>query len=214
MSTFKILAGAVTLGLLAATGASAQDFSGAYAGMGLTYSDGKTDAHFGIAPTYEWGDDSHDLDGMGIAGLVGYNWQNGSTVYGVEGGLGYANAEGDDGFYSGYKNGTKIGTTAYLAGRVGVVSGMGLFYGSLGVSAARTELTEVQVPDGPVTDRNKVTYTGPRLAIGVDYSIGAGMLRAEVAHVSYNEKNTSYDGYDIQSKLKLTTLTVGYLMKF
>ena len=213
MTKFTRAAGVTVAALLLASAASAQNFAGGYGGIAITSTNGDTEAPWGWDTDLTEGDDSHDIDGKGFMGILGYNWQSGAVVYGIEGAVGNMNTEGDDAFNSGALNGTKMGANAYLAGRVGFATGNMLFYGSLGASVARTKLPEYHEVDGPLINEANITHSGTRAALGMEYVMGPGMLRAEVAHTQYNKKVVEY-GYYIQSKPEVTTATIGYLVKF
>lgn len=199
----------------AAGGAVAQDWGGAYAGLGLTYQSGRTAAPWFFPPGVLFGDDSHSLRGAGLRFVGGYNMQSGNLVWGPEIGIGQGRVRGDDGFNSGFENGTRMRTQVYLAGRVGAASGNTLFYGSLGWSMQSAQLTEVQVPGGPVTATRNVSHGGPRLAVGAEFMLGSGgALRLEVDHVRYNSRLATFPTYDIQSRPRLTGASVSYLFRF
>jgi opacity protein-like surface antigen len=72
------------------------DWTGGYAGVGLTYGRASYRRRRSLVRPYAiWGDitDPREVDGFpngsgwGLGGFVGYNWQNGGMVYGVEGHL-------------------------------------------------------------------------------------------------------------------------------
>jgi len=63
-----------------------------------------TGLYYGVSGGYGWGSSTHndpvigstsfDTDGWLLGGTVGYNWQSGPYVFGVEGDLSWANIEG------------------------------------------------------------------------------------------------------------------------
>ncbi|TDH38220.1 porin family protein [Pseudohoeflea suaedae] len=72
--------------------ATAYDWSGAYVGFvaGYLLAEGEHQAPpgFGTRPPY-------DVDGAMVGGTVGYNWQKGSIIYGVEGDFSLADMSGN-----------------------------------------------------------------------------------------------------------------------
>lgn len=103
----SILFSSVVLGLVAVTApASAQDWSGFYAGAGVDFSSGSSDANVALGGAWsaepaglqsEFADDwSNDLEPDGVGGglFAGYNWQTaGGFVFGGEISYDFLNAE-------------------------------------------------------------------------------------------------------------------------
>lgn len=101
----------------AAGAASAQDIAGPYAGVTLGTASGD----------YQWSGD-YNLEGSALGGFTGYNFVNGNMVYGAE--LAFNGpVETDIGSDFG------IDQMIDLKGRLGVVTGNTLFYGTLGFSS-------------------------------------------------------------------------------
>ena len=65
------------------------DWSGAYAGVGVTSGRGSMTTGTAVP-------DFPDVQGAGLSGIAGYNWQNGNLVYGAEVALDLSNRDGSN----------------------------------------------------------------------------------------------------------------------
>src|SRR5262245_57292999 len=130
------LLAACSLLALSATTASAADM--AVAPRGLPPPPSWTGFYVGIMGGGAWGDGTItgasgtiDLSGGFVGGTVGYNWQNGNIVWGVEGDAAWASiGKSSSATVAGVLLTAKTDADflATLRGRVGFVSGNGLYY--------------------------------------------------------------------------------------
>lgn len=150
---------------------SIMDWSGAYAGLTLGYShaDGST---AGTTPVPSR--TTYDLDG-GLVGVhLGYLWQNGTLVYGVEADIERWWLSGDDGGSGGVRDGFEADWLASVRGRLGVSAGSSLFYGTLGLQAA--QLDTVQVSTAPAaTVSTGFTASGWTAGLGFEHAVSDRM---------------------------------------
>ena len=198
---------------LSATMTVAQEFAGPYAGLGVSYSSGDTDAHW-LNRFSNTGDDSHDLSGVSIGGFVGHNWQNGRSVFGLEAGFDLADIGGDDNFNSGIENGTRISGIGHVSGRVGRASDIGLFYASLGLAIADVKATERDIVGGPLAATNDISHVGARLGLGAEIPFRSGRVRLEVSHVRFDREDSYYPTYSIDSRPVLNQAGIYYVFGF
>jgi len=63
---------------------------------------------------------SHGVNGFLAGGQLGYNWQSGPIVYGIEGTISWADIEGNAPCLVGFNCNTKINWIADVSGRIGV----------------------------------------------------------------------------------------------
>jgi outer membrane immunogenic protein len=101
--------------------------------------------YIGVNVGYEWGSVTHsaaDPSGGAVGGQVGYNWQNGQLVFGVETDLQWANA--DDVVSSTKFTNTWFGTAR---GRIGYAMNNILVYGTGGIAYGGLELERNAVSD-------------------------------------------------------------------
>jgi len=148
---------------LLSTAAQAQDWSGPYAGLGISRADG----------AQESGALSFPLEGSPVSIFGGFNWQSGNLVYGAE--LAVHN-----------NNATLTGFPAIsynrltdIKGRIGYATGRTLVYGVLGYS-------QVEYQNGSFFD----DLDGFSYGIGADVMVsdkvfvGAEYMRRSLDHTS------------------------------
>lgn len=187
------------------TSASAQDWSGFYAGGALSY-DAIT------ANDLSYGDGPVDLNGAGLGLFAGYNFQSGNLVYGAELAATKHSGEGDDGDFL-------LPATALhsigIRGRIGFVTGKMLPY--LAVGATRTTWKADHEGNGLAVEISEDTATGTSIALGLDWSLSdRSFLRIEVERTRYGEDDIIFDDgadthlYDMEA----TRVSVGYALRF
>ena len=189
--------------LALASAAQAQDWSGAYGGMAISHDDFTVnDLSFGPGP--------FSADGAGFQGFLGYNWQAGTMVYGGEISLGVSNASGDDGAF---QRPWEAQTTAEIRGRIGVAAGQTLPYLALGYASVKAEADH----DGGGLNLADETISGPSIAVGFDYMVGASsFVRFEYQHVEYDNYQLPFGGggdlHDMETSAN--RIILGYGMRF
>lgn len=165
-------AAVIVAGISLSSVAQAQDWSGFYGGLSL----GRATADM------DYGDDGSvegDFDGSETTAFLGYNFQNGSLVYGGE--LAYSRS----GLADVVAPVETFKSFIDLKGRLGYAAGQGLFYAVLGYSK-NTYFRE----DASMNS----TGNGLAYGIGAEYMVndklfvGAEVLRRNFA----NDANTDY----------------------
>lgn len=191
--------------LCLATPASAQDWSGFYAGGALGYdSVTATDLSYGDGPV--------DLNGAGLGLFAGYNFQSGRLVYGAELAAAKHSGEGDDG---NYLRPVAALHSLGLRGRIGFVTGKMLPYLAIGVT--RTALEDDHVGNGDPADLATETATGTSVALGVDWSLtDKSFLRIEIESTRYSEDQLDFYGgsHFHDYGLDATRVSIGYAIRF
>lgn len=163
---------------------SLYDWSGAYAGLGLSYGEGN---HRSALQQDFWPRGT----GFGANALAGYNWQMGSTVFGIEG---HVSADRMRGTTT-----TGIGTVqsdirgmASLRGRVGIANDRTLVFASAGPAAASIRHNAV---DAGLRD-SQTTY-GLMVGVGVEQALGNGFhIRGDLEHYRFNSQSFNTAGPD------------------
>jgi outer membrane immunogenic protein len=144
-----------------------RSWSGPYLGGGLTYgtADYQAQPAPGVPPLTQW-----DADGIGLAGVLGYNFQNGRFVYGLEGQLSWPNVSGSPANIGGAGPGrSELEWIAALRGRVGYLATNDLLvHVSGGFARARGELSAAGF--APPTTRH-ATHSGWTAGIGADLRV-------------------------------------------
>ncbi|WP_065753868.1 outer membrane protein [Bradyrhizobium paxllaeri] len=118
-----------------------------------------------VAPTSEG---CHDADGGTIGGQVGYRWQAGNWVFGLEAQGNWADFSGSNAIAPFASNRTKIDAFGLFTGQVGYAANNVLFYVKGG--AAVTDNRYESVFFGTVFDRSEQTRWGGTVGAGVEYA--------------------------------------------
>ena len=185
--------------------------------------------YFGVSGGYGWGDNDYtyesstiitkalkipavgvDMDGGAVGGGVGYNWQTGAWVFGVEGDISYANITG-----SALKNDvftppcTEQGCTAEVNWfgtgrlRLGYAAGNWLPYLTGGIAFGGVKGTADLGACGMVTfcrfDETRVGYTvggGTEVALGGGWSGKVEALYVNLGTPDFNKSSVKSDNVD------------------
>lgn len=195
-----LLVSAVCMG----TSASAQDWTGFYAGGTLGYeSFDINDLTFGDGPV--------DANGAGLGLFAGYNFQSGHMVYGAELQAQKHSGDGDDGDF--LRPASALHSIG-LRGRIGFAKGNTLSY--LAIGAVRTKWEADHAGAGLAADIWSDTASGTSLALGVDWALTqTSFLRLEVERTRYGDDEIDFYGGDIhQYDMDATRISVGYALRF
>ena len=198
LSTIALMCGSAQAADLAVffDPSSARDWSGLYMGVQIGGGSGTFDTSNGTNSTSYKSDDGDKTTG-GV--LMGWNFQHGSVVYGVEGGLSINEIKGTH-------NGSVVAshTTDYVwhaeaRARLGYAVGAFLPYVSAGVLVGEFFQQSAPGATGPTGDLN----------IDMGYTVGAGVdvrvtpnvtIRSEYAYQNYGDK--SYTLASVPTTLK------------
>ncbi|MBH5370036.1 outer membrane protein [Bradyrhizobium glycinis] len=142
--------------------AAVYDWSGFY--IGLNGGGGSSNAKWDLVGFGR--DGSHDATGGTVGGQIGYRWQSGQFVFGVEGQGNWADFSGSHvGAISGFTNNTKIDAFGLITGQVGYAWNNVLLYVKGGAAVVSTKYD--------------ASFAGTSLASGNDTrwggTVGAGL---------------------------------------
>jgi outer membrane immunogenic protein len=161
-----------------------------------------TGLYVGVHAGYAWGELTSDVNtavdheptGGLFGGQIGYNWQSGQFVFGVEVDLAYSTVKGDD-------SGTVPGPFTFNAesemkylgtvrGRLGVAQDRVLFYVTGGFAWAKVDATMTVVGAG--TGSDTMNLTGWTAGGGIEYAFAPNWtVRAEYLYVDFSKESTS-----------------------
>ena len=170
------------------TAASAEDWSGFYAGVTASYNSVDTSG----SPSFTY---AFDVDGAASSLLLGYNIQNEQFVLGVEGELGLAGVSGDA------TDGTPMtvdmkGLTFGARARAGAAFDRALVYAALGFTSS-----DMDMDLGSYAVLRDRIY-GLQLGGGLEYAMTEAVnLRAEYLYTNYAKS----DGLIPQPETKMNT---------
>jgi outer membrane immunogenic protein len=180
----KLLSGAITLAALAglAGAAQAQDF---FSGPAVNW----TGPYVGAEGGYGWGSSNHgDSTGFnsgsfgangGLAGgTLGFNWQTGPIVFGVEGDMSWADmsgsTQGQTGNFCGGSTphcGTRLSDLGTVRGRVGYGFGTWLPYATGGLAVGNVHAGEGDNPINGASGQGSAYRAGWALGGGIEDAI-------------------------------------------
>lgn len=147
-----------------------------------------------------------DVETDGFMGGVfgGFNWQNGSFVYGVEADANYSAMDGEE---AGIDTRTKFDGSVRARAGVAVTDNL-LVYGTAGGAAERQEIEVGGVED----TQSMLGYT---VGAGVDAKLTEQVFaRAEYRYTDYGEETFNFGGGDVEFDSSNHRVTVGLGIKF
>jgi len=175
--------------------AAAQDWSGFYVGAHAGYAWGDAEMPYGgVGGPFVFTQDDANIDGALFGGQLGYNWQHGGWVFGVEGDIEWTDMSGDDGGSGGDVNGVDINWQGSIRGRVGHTLGSGdtLLYGTVGWVMQDVDAS------APAQDVNQ-SIDGIVYGVGLEHRFSSNWSASvEYRHEDMDQERFSFpiDGYD------------------
>ncbi|KYG97656.1 outer membrane protein [Bradyrhizobium sp. DOA1] len=233
MKRFVIAAAALVLGTAGASAAdmAARPYTKAPAPVAAVYN--WTGFYIGAQVGYAWGDNgTREFDPAGVptglvqgfnangvvgGGHVGYNWQFGQFVFGLEGDIEGADVNG--GYRLGNLNGTdfRIDAQASIRGRLGVAFNNSLLYVTGG--AAWADMDHTYVLANTLFETVSTTRTGWTVGAGWEYGFTPNWsARVEYRYTDFgNFRNTSvvaFPGFSYEHDPVFHTVRAGVSYRF
>ncbi|KAA5599596.1 porin family protein [Blastochloris sulfoviridis] len=190
-----------------AAAAYAFSWTGFYVGGHLGYGWGSNDW---TAPSWAPGSVSTDFDGFVGGGQLGFNYQMGNIVLGLQGDLSGANLEGKVFDIDGDWLENKATWIAALTARLGFTADRALFYIKGG--AAWTDVDSTAVVGNTVYSKSE-TRDGWTLGAGVEYAFAPNWTTfVEYDYYDFGNKNTIFDGdlYKVDTDVSVVKVGVNY----
>lgn len=198
----KLLHAAITVLVLAASPALAADmavkapppvanpavnWSGFY--LGVNVGGGIATGEF-LDPCFTCADVEASSRFFTAGGQLGYNWQRGALVYGVEGNFNWSSAGETPPFGAFLSDTFKMSAFGSVQGRLGLAYDSALFYVSAGVATAHFHSAAFSAPDN-ATD--KVWLPGIALGTGVEYMLTNNVsVRGELLYLLFKDSNATF----------------------
>jgi outer membrane immunogenic protein len=166
-----------------------------------------------FADTAQGGDGCHEGDGWLGGGQVGYNWQTGNIVFGVEFSGSIADISGNHTSLIGapdqYRS--EVSSVFLLTGRVGYAFDRLLLYATGGGAWVRDRFEYV----GLATESIKQTRSGWTIGAGLEYAFTPNWsLAAQYNYIDLGDKNVNFPlaGFtaSTESELHLATVRLNY----
>ena len=180
-------------------------WTGFYLGLHAGVAFGDVDSVFSVAPASPW---DHDRSGMIGGGQVGYNWQTGNIVLGVEADASWgADVQGDAACPNpAFRCGSEINRLASVRGRVGVTGvtpfgAKSLLYATGGWGWAEINYNAVPITPGGFS--NTTSQSG--------WVAGGGLELAHTSNVSFKIEYLAYvlDGETISAAPLAGNVVIG-----
>jgi len=151
----------------------------------------------------------YDVDGAVYGAFVGYNWQRGNIVYGIEAGLNGTDFDGhtDCGFVGLTDCNRELSYYGTVVGRLGYAVNNFLFYGFGGLAWGEVE-TDVSIAgsdlDGLSEDTSHIGWTagvGLETALTPNFIVGIEYARVDLGEEDYSVVSGS--GIDIDNEVDM-----------
>ena len=163
-----------------------------------TFAGGRVEVLAGYDNVQDGGDgDSEGREGLGYGGRIGYDFQRGNIVYGIDGELtdSTTKARSYNALTAGDRFSVETGRDLYVGGRLGyVISPQAMIYGKGGYTNARVESRYQATTTSENELVDKTNLGGFRLGAGLEYKLTpSSFVTAEYRYSHYGD----IDGYDI-----------------
>ncbi|UFW45697.1 MULTISPECIES: outer membrane protein [Bradyrhizobium] len=172
--------------------ATIYDWSGFY--IGINGGGGSSHATWDFVGVGREG--SHDATGGTVGGQVGYRWQSGQWVFGVEGQGNWADFSGDNASaLFATRNRTKIDAFGLITGQVGYAWNNVLIYVK-GGAAVVSDKYEIFALGGPLLASTSDTRWGGTVGAGLEYGFAPNWsVGVEYNHIFLSGKDVTFAGF-------------------
>lgn len=163
-----------------------------------SFAGGRVEVLAGYDNVQDGGDgDSEGREGFGYGGRIGYDFQNGNIVYGIDGELtdSTTKARSYNAVNAGDRLSIEAGRDFYVGGRLGyVITPRAMIYGKGGYTNARMESRYQATTTSENELIDKTNLGGFRVGAGLEYKLTpTSFVSAEYRYSHYGK----LDGYDI-----------------
>ena len=139
---------------------------------------------------------SHDATGGTVGGQIGYRWQSGQWVFGVEGQGNWADFSGDNiSAISGLRDRSKINAFGLITGQVGYAWNNVLVYVKGGGAVVSDRYRSFDVASGLEFDRANETRWGGTVGAGVEFGFAPNWtVGFEYDHIFLGNRTIGFTG--------------------
>ena len=192
-------------------------YVGGHAGLASGRTQGDPDLGFGPPNLFST---DFDMSGALYGGQVGFNWQTGSTVFGIEGSLSGSSLQGNTTCAVLLECKRNLDWLAMVTGKVGYAWGGSLLYAMGGVAWGDVD-TDVSLAGVSILNGGD-THVGWVAGFGFEHAISNSVsLRVEYAHVDLGKSDHDLGGtggwkccLTDSVDLKMDTIRLGVNFKF
>ncbi|BAL76524.1 outer membrane protein [Bradyrhizobium cosmicum] len=179
--------------------ATIYDWSGFY--IGINGGGGSSHATWDFVGVGREG--SHDATGGTVGGQVGYRWQSGQWVFGVEGQGNWADFSGDNtSALFATRNRTKIDSFGLITGQVGYAWQNVLLYVK-GGAAVVSDKYEISSTAGALLASSSDTRWGGTVGAGLEFGFAPNWsVGVEYNHIFLSDKDVTFAGFAGTERIK------------
>ena len=172
--------------------ATVYDWSGFY--IGINGGGGSSHATWDFVGVGREG--SHDATGGTVGGQIGYRWQSGQWVFGVEGQGNWADFSGDNtSALFATRNRTKIDAFGLITGQVGYAWNNVLVYVKGGAAVVSNKY-EISSTAGALLASTSDTRWGGTVGAGLEYGFAPNWsVGVEYNHIFLSDKDVTFAGF-------------------
>lgn len=139
---------------------------------------------------------SHDATGGTVGGQIGYRWQSGQWVFGVEGQGNWADFSGDNvSAFLAQRNRSKIDSFGLITGQVGYAWNNVLLYVKGGAAVVGVKYDVFSTASGALLSSNDQTRWGGTVGAGLEYGFAPNWsVGVEYNHIFLSDKDVTFAG--------------------
>ena len=154
----------------------------------------------------------YDVTGSLVGAQIGYNWQRGMHVFGVEGSYSFSTVQGNTACLFVFDCKREVDSVATLVGRYGLAFGNSLYYGMAGAAWADVN-TKVSVLGTTIDSADEHRF-GWVAGFGFEHMLSDRLTaRIEYAHIDLGSDNQTILGAPDKVDLKMDTIRLGVNLK-
>lgn len=164
----------------------------------------------------------YEVNGAIYGVHVGYNWQRGPIVFGVEAAYNGTNMDGNETITAlvigplpiNVESERELDWYATLVGRLGYASGNVLFYGFGGLAWGTVDTT-LSVPLLGASVSGDTDHLGWTAGVGIEYALNERFsVRVEYSHVDLGEESFSLGGIEDEVDMSFDAIKIGASYRF
>ncbi|MBB4381405.1 outer membrane protein [Bradyrhizobium sp. SBR1B] len=170
--------------------AAVYDWSGFY--IGVNGGGGSADTSWNLVNFGAEG--SHNSTGGTVGGQVGYRWQSGQFVFGLEGQGNWADFSGDNiSGITGFRNRTRVDSFGLITGQVGYAWNNVLLYAKGGAAVVSNKYDVYSTVTGANLDRADETRWGATVGAGLEYGFAPNWtVGVEYNHIFLGDHDITF----------------------
>ncbi|MDQ8728845.1 outer membrane beta-barrel protein [Bradyrhizobium sp. LHD-71] len=172
-----------------------------------------TGFYVGINGGYGWGDSkwgvlgSHDVDGGTVGGQIGYNWQIGPWVLGLEAQGNWADLSGSNAnTLFGVTNHSKVDAFGLFTGKVGYAWNQFMLYAKGGAAVQSVEYSVSNTLNGVTLGSADETRWGASVGVGFEYAFAPNWSAGlEYNHLFMGKDDIAFSPANASDRIRLDT---------